>query len=94
MRPYHFDYEQTQARRAKTIAMTRQIAWHRPAPPSPPRRSAPPYPWDAALALFIAWRKRVRERRELAALDHRAQRDIGVTPSEVAHEANKPFWKA
>lgn len=94
MRPYYFDHEYTQARGAKTIAMVRPLAWHRPAPTPPPRRSASPHPWGAALALLTAWRKRVRQRRELAALDYRAQRDIGVTPSEVAHEANKPFWKA
>jgi uncharacterized protein YjiS (DUF1127 family) len=92
MRPYYFDYELTQARRAKTIAVARAATWHRPAPP--PRRNPPAHPWDTALALLTAWRKRVRGRRELAALDHRAQRDIGVTPSEVAHEINKPFWKA
>ena len=94
MRPYYFDYEHTQAGRAKSIAIARPVAWYRPAPPPPPRRNTPAHPWDAALALLTAWRKRMRERRELAALDYRAQRDIGITPSEVAHEINKPFWKA
>ena len=37
---------------------------------------------------------RLRERRELATLDHRMRRDIGVTPSDIASECNKPFWRA
>ena len=93
MRPYYFDFEHSQIRRAKAIAMARPFAWHR-APP-PPRRHPPmPSLWDAALALLATWRTRLRERRELAALDRRMQRDIGVTPVEIAHEINKPFWQA
>ena len=44
-------------------------------------------------ALLREWRRRVRERQELAGLDTRALRDIGVTPSEVDHECAKPFWE-
>jgi uncharacterized protein YjiS (DUF1127 family) len=91
MRPHYFDFEHTQVRRAKAIAMARPIAWHG-APP--PRRDRLPSLWDAALALLATWRTRLRQRRELATLDWRMQRDIGVTPSEVAHEINKPFWRA
>jgi uncharacterized protein YjiS (DUF1127 family) len=47
-----------------------------------------------AAALSAQWLKRVRERRHLAALDHKMQRDIGVTPSEIAREIEKPFWRA
>jgi uncharacterized protein YjiS (DUF1127 family) len=89
MRPYYFDFEQTQMRRAKAIAMARPTAWHG----APPRRGPTPSFWDNALTVLATWRKRLRERRELAALDYRMQRDIGVTPSEVAHEINKPFWR-
>jgi len=91
MRPYYFDFEQTRERRAKAIAMARPIAWHG-APP--PRRVPTPSFWHEALALLATWRKRLRERRELATLDYQMQRDIGVTPSEVACEVNKPFWRA
>ncbi len=42
---------------------------------------------------FGTWRRRARERRELANLDHRAIRDIGLSPSEIQFEANKPFWR-
>lgn len=38
--------------------------------------------------------RRARTRRHLATLDTRLLRDIGVSPSEAAEEANKPFWRA
>ena len=40
------------------------------------------------------WWRRVRQRHELAGLDYRMRRDIGVGPSEVARECGKPFWRA
>lgn len=93
MRPYHVDFEQARMRRVQAIAMARPLAWHRRAPPPPPRRGRLG-PWMAAVVLCRAWRRRVRDRRELAALDYRMQRDIGVTPDEIAHEVGKPFWRA
>jgi uncharacterized protein YjiS (DUF1127 family) len=39
------------------------------------------------------WRQRRRERAELARLDDRMLRDIGITPGDVWHEINKPFWR-
>ncbi len=48
----------------------------------------------AAVADTIAiWRRRSRERRELASLDQRTMRDLGMTASQAAFEANKPFWR-
>jgi uncharacterized protein YjiS (DUF1127 family) len=47
-----------------------------------------------APALARLWRRRVRERRELARLDDRMLRDIGLSPSERARELDKPFWRA
>ena len=47
-----------------------------------------------AAAEIRQWPKRLRARHELAELDHRLLRDIGVTPSEVARECAKPFWRA
>jgi uncharacterized protein YjiS (DUF1127 family) len=49
---------------------------------------------ETAAALWRRWLKRVRERRELAGLDHKMQRDIGVTPGEIEAECRKPFWRA
>ena len=39
------------------------------------------------------WRHRSRSRAELAALDDRMLRDIGVTRAEAWCEAAKPFWR-
>ena len=43
--------------------------------------------------IFSTWRSRVRDRRELATLDHRTLRDLGLSEGEVQFEANKPFWR-
>jgi uncharacterized protein YjiS (DUF1127 family) len=47
-----------------------------------------------SVGLFETWRRRVRQRQELAGLDYRMRRDIGVSLSEVARECAKPFWRA
>lgn len=39
------------------------------------------------------WRQRRRERRELSLLDARSLRDLGLNPSNIQFEANKPFWR-
>ena len=43
--------------------------------------------------VLATWRRRARERRELANLDHRTIRDLGISPSAIQFEANKPFWR-
>ena len=43
--------------------------------------------------ILATWRQRTRERRELANLDHRTLRDLGLSSSEIQFEANKPFWR-
>ncbi len=40
------------------------------------------------------WQARAAERAQLATLDARALRDIGITPSEAQREVRKPFWKS
>ena len=40
------------------------------------------------------WRQRYRSRRELAQWSDRELHDIGISWSDVAHEAEKPFWRA
>ena len=48
----------------------------------------------AAFDLILnTWRRRARERRELAQLDHRTLRDLGMTEGQAQFEANKPFWR-
>ena len=40
------------------------------------------------------WRDRQRQRRELAHWTDRDLHDVGISWSDVAHEAEKPFWRA
>jgi uncharacterized protein YjiS (DUF1127 family) len=50
--------------------------------------------WFARLRhRFALWRRRSRERAELARFDIRGLRDIGLTPAEADYEINKPFWR-
>lgn len=39
------------------------------------------------------WRRRSHERNELAKLDVRSLRDLGLTEGTARFEANKPFWR-
>ncbi len=43
---------------------------------------------------FHVWRQRYHERQELAHWTERDLHDIGLSSSEVAYEAEKPFWRA
>ena len=43
--------------------------------------------------ILTDWRRRARERRELAQLDSRTLHDLGLTESAIQFEANKPFWR-
>ena len=43
--------------------------------------------------IFSTWRQRARERHELAQLDARSLRDLGLSPGDIQFEANKPFWR-
>lgn len=50
----------------------------------------------AAVAIhetLAAWRDRANGRRNLAGLDARLLKDIGLTKTDVWHESNKPFWQ-
>jgi uncharacterized protein YjiS (DUF1127 family) len=40
------------------------------------------------------WRQRMRQRRELAQWTDRDLHDIGLSWSDIVHEAEKPFWRA
>lgn len=46
----------------------------------------------AGFQLLANWTARARMRRELAQLDDRQLRDIGVSPIAVRREIIKPFW--
>jgi uncharacterized protein YjiS (DUF1127 family) len=47
-----------------------------------------------ALAALRDWRRRSRERGELAHLDARMLADIGLTDADREMLVNKPFWRA
>jgi uncharacterized protein YjiS (DUF1127 family) len=40
------------------------------------------------------WRKRIRDREELAAMSERDLRDARLSRADVAMEIRKPFWRA
>jgi uncharacterized protein YjiS (DUF1127 family) len=40
------------------------------------------------------WRQRQIDRRQLAELSPRDLHDVGLSWSDVAYEAEKPFWRA
>jgi uncharacterized protein YjiS (DUF1127 family) len=44
--------------------------------------------------LLREWLMRIRTRRDIGRLDHRTIRDLGVSPSQMEFEAQKPFWRA
>ena len=56
------------------------------------RRTAPVR--RRVLVLIRLWRRRLRERRALAAMDDRGLRDVGLTRYDAYYEARKPFWRA
>jgi uncharacterized protein YjiS (DUF1127 family) len=43
---------------------------------------------------FQTWRKRQSQRRELNHWSERDLHDVGLSWSDVVHEAEKPFWRA
>jgi uncharacterized protein YjiS (DUF1127 family) len=53
--------------------------------------------WSPLLDLIVAtlreWRRRRAERRELALLDTRMLRDVGLDPGTVDYEASQSFWR-
>lgn len=46
-----------------------------------------------AVATVQLWRKRHRERNQLAALDARMLNDIGLSRADRDFLVNKPFWR-
>ena len=56
-------------------------------------QSARREPAPSAAAVLRTWRRRVREREELARMSERELRDFGATPSERLREISKPFCR-
>ena len=59
---------------------------------------APRANWSLILGLIVAtlreWRRRRVGRRELASLDERTLRDIGLDPGVVDYEVHQSFWRS
>ena len=45
-------------------------------------------------AAFARWRRRARERSELAAMNAHDLQDIGISRAQAEFEIRKPFWRA
>ena len=45
-------------------------------------------------ALVRVWLERIRARRELARVDDRSLRELGISPGLAHYEASRPFWQA
>ncbi|HEU0199603.1 MAG TPA: DUF1127 domain-containing protein [Burkholderiaceae bacterium] len=48
----------------------------------------------ALLATLRTWRRRAHSRAELAAMDDRMLKDLGLSRAAALYEASKPFWQA
>lgn len=59
---------------------------------APIRKSWLSEAWDLAAPRLATWRRRARERAQLARLNDRELKDIGITRAEAQMEANKSFW--
>jgi uncharacterized protein YjiS (DUF1127 family) len=56
-------------------------------------RYAPPSVAQRVLWTLREWRRRARDRSQLAQLDDRMLRDIGLTRADAEFLSNKPFWR-
>jgi uncharacterized protein YjiS (DUF1127 family) len=45
------------------------------------------------ITLVQTWRQRLRDRQQLAEMDDRSLRDIGLTRYDAELELGKPFWR-
>ncbi len=45
------------------------------------------------VAILRRWHRRYTSRQQLARCDAWLLRDIGISPGEALHEADKPFWR-
>jgi len=50
--------------------------------------------WAGVSETLHRWRQRYRDRQELSRWTERDLHDVGLSWSDIAHEAEKPFWRA
>ena len=80
-------------------ATPRASARHEPAAAVPSRPAvASRASWSLVLGWIVAtlreWRRRRVGRHELASLDERTLRDIGLDPGVVDYEVHQSFWRS
>jgi len=71
------------------VAMTHETLTNSQRRPVPPRTSAL---WQLGAGV-VRWLRREREAEELARLDWRELKDIGLTQADVSLLLSKPFWR-
>ena len=49
--------------------------------------------FHSPLATLREWRRRSRDRNQLASLNDTMLQDIGISRTEALYLANKPFWR-
>jgi len=49
--------------------------------------------WHRLRLLLRLWILRTQSRRDIARLDGHTIGDLGLTPSQMRFEAQKPFWR-
>jgi uncharacterized protein YjiS (DUF1127 family) len=50
--------------------------------------------WSLLNETLHTWRQRYQTRQELTRWTDRDLHDVGLSWSDIAHEAEKPFWRA
>jgi uncharacterized protein YjiS (DUF1127 family) len=50
--------------------------------------------WASVTDTLHLWHQRYRTRQELSRWTERDLHDVGISWSDVAYEAEKPFWRA
>ena len=43
---------------------------------------------------LVVWAQRREMRRQLAQMDARSLRELGISPAAAAYESGKPFWRS
>jgi uncharacterized protein YjiS (DUF1127 family) len=50
--------------------------------------------WAGVSETFYLWQQRYRTRQEISRWTDRDLHDVGISWCDIAHEAEKPFWRA
>jgi uncharacterized protein YjiS (DUF1127 family) len=90
MRPYYSDLDREGTCRAAAIVGFERVM--RSGWPSPCGRRPGGFV-HTALTLLRCWLERGGQRQQLARLDLRALRDMGISLEMAGWECNKPFWR-